>query len=143
MRIGENMTTTETTPSRTARRYGPGKLTTAKRAEFLRLYAEPGATVRSAAAKIGVSAVAIFKLVRRDEEFAAAYREALELALDNVEDDIHTLACQGNLTAMFGLLRARRPSVWRESGQAPRGEGGSFAAAFADAMKRLVDGPGS
>jgi AcrR family transcriptional regulator len=122
---------------------GPGKFTAEKRAEFLAHYAT-GLTVRQAARKTGVSTVTVFKHVRRDEAFAALYRETLELNLDAVEDAIHDLAVNGrNLTAMFGLLRAKRPTVWRENVNFTGSVEHSFAADFATAMSRMTTHVGS
>lgn len=97
---------------------GPGKLTPDIRAEFLRRYAE-GGTVREHAHALGVSHVAIFRLKNRDEEFEKEFLVAQDTNTDLLEDHLARMATTagtpGNVTALFGTLRARRPSVWREN----------------------------
>lgn len=102
----------------TGRALGPGKLTPDIRAEFLRRYAE-GGTVREHAHALGVSHVAIFRLKNRDEEFEKEFLVAQETNTDLLEDHLARMATTagtpGNVTALFGTLRARRPNVWREN----------------------------
>jgi len=80
---------------------------------FLRYFAI-GGTVAEAARAAGVSAVSVHREKREDAEFARRYQNALELNTDGVEDLLRNLAAGGNVTAIFGVLRARRPAVWRE-----------------------------
>lgn len=128
-----------TPAERHASRSKPGTFTTEKREEFLQHYSQ-GGTVAACARKVGVSKVTVFNHVRTDKEFADRYRLALELNLDSIEDSITQLACKGNLTAMFGVLRAKRPNVWRESYGMKLEAGDGFAAAFAAAMKETLGG---
>lgn len=81
---------------------------------FLRVFAL-GGTVMEAARAAGVAAITVHRERRRDPEFARRFQDALELNTDGVEDLLRNLAAGGNVTAIFGVLRARRPSVWRES----------------------------
>lgn len=96
---------------------GPGapvKFTSEMQQRFCRLYSA-GGTVRMAARKCGVTNVTVFEHARKDDNFKEMYERARELNLDGLEDDIRTLACNGNLTAMFGMLRAFRSERWREN----------------------------
>jgi hypothetical protein len=97
---------------------GPGKLTPEIRAEFLRRYAEGGSVMAHAHA-LGISHVAIFRLRHRDPEFAEEFLAAQETNTDLLEDHLARMATTagtpGNVTALFGTLRARRPNVWREN----------------------------
>jgi len=102
----------------TGRALGPGKMSAEVRAEFLRRYAE-GGTVKAHAHDLGISHVAIFRLRHRDEEFEKEFLVAQETNTDLLEDHLVSMATTtgtpGNVTALFGTLRARRPSVWREN----------------------------
>lgn len=80
---------------------------------FLRYFAI-GGTVAEAARAAGVSAVSVHREKRHNAEFAKRYANALELNTDGVEDLLRNLASGGNVTAIFGVLRARRPGTWRE-----------------------------
>lgn len=115
------------------RKSTPGTFTPQKRAEFLERYAG-GGTVAMCASKIGVSASIVFRTARNDPRFAKALEAARETNTDHVEDGVHHLAVAGNLTAMFGILRARRPHVWRDNSTVRVDAGDGFAAAFAAAM---------
>lgn len=92
------------------------QFTLEKRLEFLHYY-RTGMSVRAAAAHVGTTGVTVFNTVRKDEEFAKQYHAAREVNTDGVEDYLHTQAGRGNVTAIFGILKARRPSVWRENHQ--------------------------
>lgn len=68
---------------------------------------------------LGISHVAIFRLRHRDPEFAEEFLAAQETNTDLLEDHLARMAVTagipGNVTALFGTLRARRPNVWREN----------------------------
>lgn len=91
----------------------PGTFTPEKRAAFLDHYST-GLTVRQAARKVGVSHVTVFNHIRKDEAFKALYATAMDVNTDVLEDDLHTLARMGNVAALFGTLKARRPERWRD-----------------------------
>ena len=61
----------------------------------------------------------IFKHARTDEVFGAQYRKALETNTDKLEDHLYRMATEakipGNVAALFGTLKARRPEKWRDS----------------------------
>lgn len=113
---------------------GPGKFTAEKKAEFLEAY-ETGLTVREAAAKVGVSCVCVFNHVRSNEEFAKQYHTAMEVNTDALEDGLHTLARNGNVAAIFGTLKARRPERWRDRVDLSN-QDGSLLKPLAEAIKR-------
>jgi len=83
---------------------------------FLTLYAT-GATEREAARAVGVSVTTVRRFRRRDEAFEARYKDAREFNTDEMEDTLRRIAADGHVTAIFGILRARRPDVWRERAQ--------------------------
>lgn len=113
-------------------RCAPGTFTRERRQKFLDKF-RSGTSVAVAARHAGVSDVTVFVTKRRDPEFAKQYAEAFELNLDCLEDTLRKFALAGNVTALFGCLRAFRPAVWRES-QTVKVEDGGFTAAFAQAM---------
>lgn len=80
---------------------------------FLRLYAM-GATEREAARVCGVSPITVRRARRSDPEFDKRYLDAREFNTDEMEDTLRRIAADGHVTAIFGILRARRPEVWRE-----------------------------
>lgn len=122
----------------------PNTFTPEKRALFCETYAS-GTTVHKAAQAAGVSATAVFYHRRINPDFAKQYEEAQDANTNFLEAHLlrHALetAVPGNITALFGLLRARRPQVWREnhkvevSGKVEH----SFPAAFAAAMSSELD----
>ena len=89
------------------------KFTLEIQGRFLRLYAM-GATEREAARACGVSPVTVRRRRRTDAEFDKRYLDAREFNTDEMEDTLRRIAADGHVTAIFGILRARRPAVWRE-----------------------------
>jgi hypothetical protein len=85
-----------------------------KQIEFIELYSR-GGTVKQAAAAVGVSFVTVFRKIKADEHFAEMYRLAMDLNTDQLEDLLHTHATKGNIAALFGTLKARRPEKWRDN----------------------------
>lgn len=89
-----------------------------RKREFLDLYSE-GGSVATCAKAIGVSHVTIFNHKRTDPEFAREFELAMEANTDRLEDHLYRMATEkgipGNVAAVFGTLKARRPSVWREN----------------------------
>ncbi len=98
-------------------KFAPNTFTPEKKEEFVRLYAE-GGSVRSIAAKIGVTSVTVFLHVRKDPEFAKKYFLAMETNTDILEDHLYQMATEkgvpGHIVALFGTLKARRPERWRD-----------------------------
>ena len=113
---------------------------------FLRIFGL-GGTVREAATAAGVSFVTVMRERRRDPDFAKRFQDALELNTDGVEDLLRNLASQGNITAVFGVLRARRPGVWREQKAVDANLNVNLAASgelftqLIDALSRTKPGP--
>lgn len=93
---------------------GPGKFTAAKKEEFLNLY-RLGGTVVAAANTVGVSHVTVFKHIRDEPDgFGVEFYKAMESNTDFLEDRLLQMAIAGNVAALFGTLKARRPEKWRE-----------------------------
>lgn len=120
--------------TKTAKNVRPTDFTAEKRARFLEHY-RTGLTVREAAAVVNISVVTVFNHVRKDEEFAAAYKLAMETNTDVLEDGLHTLARNGNIAAIFGTLKARRPERWRDNVNISNSDG-SLLKPLAEAIRR-------
>lgn len=123
-----------------------GKLTPAVRVKFLEFYGS-GLSAQAAAKKAGVTHIAIFKLKRRDPDFLAQFLVAQQASVDIMEDRmlaraVDNRANNGHLTAMFGILRARRPDVWRETAKVTHEHKGAveLVGAFAQAMQEMPSG---
>ena len=89
-----------------------------RKREFLDLYAQ-GKSVKACAREIGISHVTVFYHKRTDPEFAREFEVAMETNTDILEDHLYEMATEkgipGNVAAVFGMLKARRPTVWREN----------------------------
>lgn len=122
----------------------PGTFTTLKKDQFLTLYSR-GGSVRAVAKAVGVSTVTVFNHARNDPEFRDKYHQAMESNTDALEDVLHEMALQGNVAAVFGILKARRPERWRDNYQARATVVHGFPTSFAAAMKleteAVVDSP--
>lgn len=112
----------------------PGTFTPEKRSQFLEHY-QTGLTVLQAAKKVGTTAVTVFNYVRKDDAFAKQYRRAMEANTDVLEDGLHHLARNGNIAAIFGTLKARRPERWRDRVDISNKDG-SLLRPLAEAIKR-------
>lgn len=91
--------------------------------------------MNEAARKVGTTAATVFAYVREDETFGDAYRLAMEVNTDVLEDGLHTLARAGNVAAIFGTLKARRPERWRDRVDLSNKDG-SLLKPLADAVRR-------
>ena len=94
------------------------RFTPEKKRQFLELYRHAATTVAKCAEVVGISTVSVFTHVRSDPAFAKAYELAKELNTDHVEEMLYEHALDksqpGNLIAIFGVLKARRPEKYRE-----------------------------
>jgi len=94
------------------------RFTAEKKKRFLELYASEVKSVRECAEAVGVTARTVFYHARTDERFARAYERAVventDLLEDRMIDHVRDKGFGGNLIALFGLLRARRPEKWRD-----------------------------
>lgn len=115
------------------------RFTPEKRQRFLEIY-RTGTTVAAAARKVGISSVTVFNYIRSDEAFGLAYRAALETNTDALEDGLHTLARNGNIAAIFGTLKARRPERWRDRVDVSN-QDGSLLKPLAEAIRRAHSAP--
>lgn len=114
----------------------PFSFTPAKQAEFLKAYSD-GGSVSMNAKKVGVDPTTVFAHARNDEDFAKKYLAAQQLNIDHLEDTLERHALTGNVTAIFGCLRARRPAVWREQHTVTHNASQELTAAFIAAMGKV------
>jgi len=81
-----------------------------RRQAFLAEYAT-GCTIEQAAEAVGVAPVTVHARRRSDPSFAAAFAMSQEYNTDALEDRLARMA-SGNVAALFGTLKARRPGKW-------------------------------
>lgn len=116
---------------KTQRRHG-ARLTPKKREKFLAVLAET-ANVTAACEAIGFSRTSIYRLKKENEEFNAAWEEAMDKAVDALELAARQRAIQGVKEPVFHrgevcgyirkysdtltifLLKAHRPQKYREN----------------------------
>lgn len=119
------------------------RFTEQKRQAFLEAY-ESGHSVSASCEIAGISRVTVYRTVRTDPQFAAAFRAATELNTDACEDRLLQMATEakvpGNVVALFGILKARRPERWRDQVSLQHAATVDFAATFAEAMRRVSGG---
>lgn len=100
-------------------------------AKFLKKLASGEHTVQSAAEAAGFKRSTIYLQRERSERFAREFERAYKLSMGAVEDRLHGLAIgrqfTGNITAIFGLLRANMPEKYRENMKVSLGAEGDFA----------------
>lgn len=120
-----------------------GTITKRERETYLRELSE-GSTHEQAARIAGRARSTLKSLRQRDETFALAVDEACDRGCEMVEQQLVDIAFgrveaknTAQVTACFGLLRARRPEVWRESYREPeRGRGAQLDVARLDKEER-------
>lgn len=76
--------------------------------------AATGMTMNRVAAALGFDRTTIWRHVQNDPEFSAAWSQATESNVDDVEQKLLELAKSGHFPAMQMYLRARRPDVYQE-----------------------------
>ena len=86
---------------------------TAKKARFLKLLAETGNVSRSAIGA-GIDRRGLYRERDTDAEFAAAWEEALESGVDELEEEARKRAKEGSDTLLIFLLKANRPQKYRD-----------------------------
>ena len=127
------------------------KLTPKKKALFCQALAE-GGSVSKAASAVGVSRNAMYKLRKRDEEFAQEWDDAVESGTDVLEDEAVRRAKEGtdkpvfyqgvecgrvreySDTLLIFMLKARRPEKFRD-GVVDKSEGVNQLAELVETMK--------
>lgn len=100
------------------------RITVAQKRKFLAFLAE-GGSIEAAARAAGANARRFFTLRQNDPVFAEAVAEAMEAGADMAEQRMWDYALgrvevksMAPVTALFGILKARRPRVWAERHQA-------------------------
>lgn len=96
----------------------PDKFNAIKRAQFIELR-KTGMGVTAAARRCGVTAATVYLRCRADDVFRREFDAAKEIVGDHVEERLFDVAMgdvrKGNVTALFGWLRANRPHKFREN----------------------------
>src|SRR3954452_5071261 len=78
---------------------------------------EKGHTVAGACKVANVGRTTAYQARQRDEEFAVAWRDLEEQAIEVLEAEAYRRAFNGSDKLMVFLLGARRPEVYRNRGQ--------------------------
>jgi len=106
-----------------------------------------GLTVNAACAQAGVSSVAFHRYRRLHPEFDAnEWAEAEALNTMELERRAHELALSSdhrNCTMLIFMLKARKPSVYRDNVSVQHSGAIEFAASFAAAMETITNGASS
>ena len=84
-----------------------------KKAAFLAAYMTT-ATVAGAARAAGINRETHYAWLKDDADYAAAFADAREAAIEHLEDVARRRAVEGSDTLLIFLLKAARPSVYRE-----------------------------
>ncbi|CAB4170121.1 hypothetical protein UFOVP1082_3 [uncultured Caudovirales phage] len=126
--------------------HAKGKLTPTVLKSICEAYAV-GMTVNAACDNAGVSSVAFHRYRRLHPEFDAnEWAEAESLNTMELERKAHELAITSdhrNCTMLIFMLKARKPSVYRDNVSVQHSGTVEFAASFAAAMEVITNGVGS
>lgn len=123
----------------------PGKMTDAVAQLVLNAYAT-GITLRAACKLANISTVAFQQYRKRNPDIELAWKEAEELNTCALEQRAHELALEADSrspTMLIFMLKARRPSVYRDNVAVQGTMEVSFAASFAVAMEAMTRGVSS
>jgi hypothetical protein len=104
-------------PARTCKSYVPSRARTRLglwRAVFLRALAK-SPSVTAACRAAGVPRMTAYDHRERDPEFAAKWDSALNESLDTLEAALYQRALKDDTYAGIALLKAHRPSLYREN----------------------------
>ena len=96
---------------------------------------QQGHTVASACRVAGVGRTTAYEARRRDEQFALAWQDLEEGAVEVLEAEAYRRAMAGSDKLMEFLLKARRPQVYRE--RVDLRHGGEADAREAEARERV------
>jgi hypothetical protein len=129
--------------ARGVERQGAGAAVSAEqRREFLRAL-ETELSVYRACRRAKVGRNTIYALRDRDEDFARAWKEAQEAAVEELEASAYERALGGDTTLTIFLLKGFKPERYRERYEHTGPEGSSLLGpAVTDAILRLVAGAG-
>jgi hypothetical protein len=72
-------------------------------------------SVTTAAEAAGIKRWNAYDAKRGDQEFAAAWEQALDVSADTLEDEARKRAFDGSDVLLMFLLKGLRPQKWRES----------------------------
>jgi hypothetical protein len=88
------------------------RFTRARRESYL-AFLRQGLRPMAAARSVGIDPWAVRNYRRRDPVFAAEYDDALEEALEQVEDAAYQMAIAGNTALIQFILTNRAPTRWK------------------------------
>lgn len=107
--------------------------------KFLKHFRELG-MVTPAAKKTGVERSTVYRLRDRDETFAAEWAKVEEWATEELEQVAYKRAVDGSDTLAIFLLKARRPSVYRESVNVKHGGKVGVQVEVEEGVNEAIDG---
>ena len=97
-----------------ARRGGGRGLSERQRLKFLKALRETG-IVTDAAKILGVDRTTVYRERDRNPQFKADWEQVNEWVTEELEQEARRRAMKGSDTLLMFMLRAKRPSVYRES----------------------------
>jgi hypothetical protein len=84
----------------------------------LALGCSPGVAARN----LNIARSTAYGWKKEDQEFDAAWVDAVETALDRLETQLYNIAMNGNISAVLFILKHRRREVYGNVGDRPRRE---------------------
>lgn len=98
------------------------------------------ANVRASCKMAGIDRVTAYNLRDKDPEFAKAWKDALEDAIELLEEAVRNRAMQTSDTLAIFLLKAHRPEVYRERYDHQH-SGKSGGPVIVQVVEEVVSGP--
>ena len=105
---------------------------------FLKCLAN-GDSIRSASEQVKVVRQTVYNWKENDEEFAAAWDEAMEAGIERLEDAAYNRAMEGSDTLMIFLLKAKRPKVYSDKQRLEHTGADGGPLSIASIERRIVD----
>ena len=124
------------------RKSRPGAVTQEKLDQFIELYSS-GYTSFAAARRVGLSTLAINRYKKKNPEFMARWQEAYDEFTHFLEGKAEEMARNAMSTSpvmLIFMLKARKPSVYRDNVKMEHTGSVTFAADFAQAMEKVTSG---
>ena len=120
----------------------PGAVTQEKLNQFIELYSS-GYTSFAAARRVGLSTLTINRYKKKNPEFMARWKEAYDEFthfLENKAEEMARSAISTSPVMLIFMLKARKPSVYRDNVKMEHTGSVTFASEFAQAMEKVTSG---